>query len=308
VYLTRSDQVGGKIDCGGYRLYPPFGCKYIRFAVNDKDDELKWIISCYNNIDNKLHYFNENQKTIAWFGDSIIGNTLDKSSVTEQLSLLQGALVYNCGFGGCRMSSHSEGWDCCSMYNLAEDIYSGDFIELKSYIEQGWQGMPGYFNITARLLSEEILYSQLDYIIISYGTNDYAGGQTALDSPDIYNNDTVCGALRNSILKLQAKCPNAKIIVTSPTYRYFVDKETNEMLYDCNTQNFGNGTLSDFADAYEEVCRDMNVYFLDLLNNSKINELTRDYYFDSNDGTHPNELGRKEIALEVSAFIDSLEK
>ena len=71
--------------------------------------------------------------TMVNFGDSIFGydNVSGGPLISDYISQLTGAVVYNAGFGGCRMSSHHyDDWTAFSMYSLANAVTSGDFCLL----------------------------------------------------------------------------------------------------------------------------------------------------------------------------------
>lgn len=118
--------------------------------------------------------------TVVNFGDSIFGNTQNHTSVSAQIAKKSGFAVFNGGFGGCHMSTHAEGWDRCSMYRLAEYIANKDFASLVAATDNGWSGMPNYFDETAKALAS-IDFADVDVITISYGTNDYREGNIPLD-------------------------------------------------------------------------------------------------------------------------------
>ena len=116
-----------------------------------------------------------NGKVIVNFGDSIFGNMEPPNDISSILAKLTGATVYNCAFGGCRMSRHAEHWDALSMYSLAEAVATGDFsyqdsIPMDELIEQG--EMLDYFPKRKELL-KKIDFNKVDIVTIAFGTNDY---------------------------------------------------------------------------------------------------------------------------------------
>lgn len=299
-FVYRDIQKGAKIDNGSFLLDIPSGCKYIKLSVNDNCNNRNWFLISEKGRET---WTNETQK-IVWLGDSIVGIPIDESSVTEVLSSMTGTMVYNIGFGGCRMSMHEEGWDNCSAYNLAKDIYSNDYAALLNSTERGWDGMPEDFRYKARTLAKDIDFDSVSAVIISFGTNDYTAPSSKLDNPENpYDVSCVCGALRKSILLIRRKNPNIKIFVTSPIYRYFKDENEGSILYDSNTKDFGSGTLQDYSGAYRNVCKEMHAVFIDLYNESGINFKTREQFFTDDDTTHPNKKGRNQIARIVAGYI-----
>ena len=198
IYISNSETRGATLSNNIYKLTPN-GAKYFRFSVQDNANNYKWMVSTsitdyyeYGQIKNKyLNLGGKLQgKTIVNFGDSIIGNTRDNTSVSSYIAKKTGANVHNMGFGGCQMSKHATNWDLCSMYNLANDIANNDFSNLVTATATGWSGMPSYFKNTAKLLSE-IDFSKVDVITISYGTNDYREGDNLIgnNNVNIFDND-----------------------------------------------------------------------------------------------------------------------
>ena len=308
------------IEKGMLKFTTPSGASFAKFGTNDSNHPFKWYFAkstesgLYTKRDSiKVNNDNMNielqGKVVAHFGDSLIGNTRDYTSTPFFESEVCGATVYNLGFGGCRMSVHATGWDLCSMYRLADDIYNDDFTALKSAITDGWDGMPGYFKTTIVWL-ENCDFENVDAIVISYGTNDYRGSTSAppndLDNPsDPFDTSTVCGALRYSIKKIQQKYPRIQILVTPPLYRVSLDGN-NEITGDSDTEDWGAGTLIDFAEAYKKACEDMKVPFLDMYHESGINLYTEPYFFPVDDGTHPNEYGRKRMGTLIGNKLKEL--
>lgn len=159
----------------------------------------------------------------------------------------------------------------------------------------------------------------IDYIVIFGGTNDFGAwgeiiGETytwvSEDSTDQawvssteyskFNGDfdissTFKGAVASMILKMQAWCPNAKIVVCTPCGGR---TNVNGGVLTSEPTNNINKTLRDYAKAIIEVCERMGVYYIDVNADSGINIFNSDKYI--YDGVHPNEGGRKKIANCIS--------
>jgi len=198
IYVTSYDTCrGGTLVNNYFNLTLPTECKYVRLSFRDSDNNLQWQMSLgmkelsksntiKTSLINKLGILSG--KTIINFGDSIIGNTQDNTSVSSYIAE-SGANVHNIGFGGCQMSKHATNWDLCSMYNLADAIANNDFTALLTATNTGWSGMPSYFKKTAIELSE-IDFSKVDVITISYGTNDYREGDSIVGNQiNLFDND-----------------------------------------------------------------------------------------------------------------------
>lgn len=306
-------------NCSWYKglmlVTSPATAKYARLGLNDLSSPNKLKFAKKADVlftdSNAIKQNNVNLnillqgKEIACFGDSIIGNTRDTTSTPANIAKACGATVHNFGFGGCRMSVHAAGWDNCSMYRLADDIYAGDFSSLVTAINTGWSGMPGYFKNTVAWLAA-LDFDTIDAIVISYGTNDYREETSTLDNPsDKFDTSTVCGALRYSIKKIQESHPKIQILVTCPIFRMFLDSN-NDVTEDSDTKDWGSGTLLEYASAYEQVCKEMKVQYLDLYNTCGLCINTRSYFYPNDDGTHPNENGRKRLGELIAGKIKSM--
>lgn len=286
---------------GGYfRIYTEGtynGLAYISNAI-PADGVIDYEYALHKYIDE------ERPLNIVNFGDSIIGNTQDYTSVSGAINSKITGAIYNMGFGGCRMSRHATGWNTCSMYKIAEYINSGDFSELLTAVNAEWAGMPSYFRDSAKALSK-IDFNDIDVITISYGTNDYREISSVLDNNSKFDYTTVCGALRYAIKLINERYPKIKILVTTPIFRTFYNDD-NVIIGDSDNINWGSGTLIDYANAITKSAETMKVQVLNLYTTSQLNAYTRHYYFDADDGTHPNALGRRVMGELIANKILSM--
>ena len=67
--------------------------------------------------------------------------------------------------------------------------------------------------------------------------------------------------------------------------------------------DFGGGTLEDYSKAYIDACKELKTPCLDFYHISGLNKESRAYYYPLDDGTHPNEKGRKVISDLISSKI-----
>lgn len=315
IYSPGDTQIGCHMSNGRRMMDIPEGAKYVRLCINDADDpqiavlEISYNGSEYSEIMDLLDRSWDDAPdlegtVIVNFGDSIFGNTENITSISNYISVKTGALVYNCGFGSGRMARYCDAWDPIAMCTVAECIANRDFTIMENAVETGWSGMPGYVPKTMDMLANQINFDWVDVITISYGTNDYIEPGARLNNPnDPFDVTTVCGALRYSVRALQTAYPSIKILVTTPVYRMLLDEETREVIATSDEKNWGSGTLTDYSLAIRQACEDMNVPCLDLQNVSQINWNTRTFYFDSHDGVHPNEAGRRQIAGLISGAV-----
>ena len=240
-------------------------------------------------------------KVVVNFGDSIFGNTRGANSISGQISSITGATVYNCGFGGCRMSKHTGYWDAFSMYQLVDAIISKDFSSQEIGANAEDTTCPSYFKETVELL-KTIDFNKVDYVTFAYGTNDYTAGKVLDVGKGDKNIDAYAGALRYSIEKLLTNFPHIKLLVCTPIWRWW----ENEEGITSDTKEYNGHTLLDYRDKVIEVCEEYHVPYLNGYDNSLINNLTKEYYFTSPDGTHPNEKGNKRYAEMIVGKLESM--
>ncbi len=244
---------------------------------------------------------NLQNKVIVNFGDSIFGNRRPPEDISTALSEITGAAVYNCGFGGCRMSCHMANWDAFSMYNIANSIADNDFSCQDSVDVGSVDGMPEYFKHTRDLL-KNIDFDKVDIVNIAYGTNDFTACKPIANAHDKMDVDSFEGALRYSIEKLLGKYPHLKIFICSPTYRFWMDSN-REFVEDSDTKMCSEAKLSDFIESAKKVSNEYHLKFIDNYNELGINKFNRKYYFPEGDGTHHNARGTKLIAEHIASEL-----
>lgn len=220
------------------------------------------------------------QKTILFFGDSVIGNTTDYTSIPELVSLFTGADCYNCGVGG---SSATPKGDFPFSVNEVLDAYLSGSVSSLSEEVQAYHGLTAYFNKKDTFKDENLLF------VLHYGLNDYFDGQP-IASEDPRDPATFTGSLRIAIDRLQKTHPEAEILLIAPNF----------------TNYFQNGTMinseegSIFTDYIQAICQIAEEYSLPLLNNYQ-DVITPDNASQFlADGCHPNESGRFRIAEAIA--------
>ena len=224
-------------------------------------------------------------RKVVVFGDSIIGMSRDQTSVPACAAAYTGAEVYNVGFGGCRMAVHpSVGYAAFSMWALADAVASGDY---SSQDEQAPNGSD-YFPEQMALL-KSIDFSDVDMIVIHYGTNDFAANVTIDNASDHDDYNTLCGALRYSIEKLLGAYPKLRIYVSLPVYRFWTSGST--VTYAETYTNSNDNTLPEFVEALRNVAAEYNLPVIDGYYGLGINKYNAATFLD--DGTHYNVTGRE---------------
>jgi lysophospholipase L1-like esterase len=238
-------------------------------------------------------------KTIVNFGDSIFGNKRPPNDISTKLAELTGATVHNCGFGGCRMSTHTlPNYAPFSMFALADAIVSRDFsTQETAVVATDGELVPSYFANTLALL-KSIDFAEVDIITIAYGTNDFTASK-ALDNEDNkIDTNTFAGAMRYSIEKLLETYPHLQIFSCGQTYRFWMDAE-GVFVEDSDTKAYNGSTLHDFVAKTKEVAEEYHLPFIDNYNIG-MNKFNRSVYFPATDGTHPNVTGNELIARHIA--------
>lgn len=249
-------------------------------------------------------------KVVVNFGDSLFGNTQGASSVSNVISNVTGAVVYNCGFGGCRMAGGKEieAWQAFSMFRLADEIIKENDDPTKWNLQDAavnnekWNNKPTYFDNTLSVL-KGIDFNSVDFITIAYGTNDYTGGNLIDDESNPLNTDTFSGALRYSLEKIMAKYKHLKILICTPTYRLWFNPD-GSIESDSDTRDYASsGTLIDYVEAEKEIAREFKIPFLDNYFGLGINKYNALEFFTITDGTHHTDIGRKKMGEKIGSAL-----
>lgn len=248
---------------------------------------------------------NDDRLQILFLGDSNFAYDFGDRSIPDRIGERLNADIYNCAIGGTsavklNVANYFDAdLDAFNLYNLSKVMISGDYQSVNAYRSIG-----GEFGKTAVCKAEiltNIDFAELDYIVISYGLNDYTSG-CAVYGEDPYDETTYIGALRGAVERIQRVCPNAKIILSSITYCVFY--ENTDVIQDGYEKSFGGGMINDYRDAMETVSAEYdNVYFIDNLEKLNINKDNfRDYLVDE---MHLNFTGHE---MYVDSFIEEIEE
>lgn len=280
--------------------YEPFG--EVSYRLKDIDIPLN-SVNLENIGENGLPIFAPLAgKTIVNFGDSIFGNAQPPNDISTFLAEKLGATVYNCGFGGCRMTTThtTPEYNAFSMVNLADAIVSGDFTLQNNAVNSTEVTLNNSIKANCARL-QTIDFSKVDIITIAYASNDFKG--VVLDNEDNpLDTSKFAGALRYSIEKLLTAYPNLRIFVLSAAWRFYID-ENNEYTDDSNTYtNNIDLTIKDYNAKLKEVAEEYNLPFVDDYNIG-IGKFNRYQYFNANDGAHHKEEGRRLIAEHLAKHL-----
>lgn len=236
----------------------------------------------------------DDQLNIVVFGDSIWDMDRSDTGIAAQLANYMNANVYNCAIGGTRATlkpgesdMNYDTWDSTSLTGMCyvmNGLVSTNFME----------GYP------AGGVIRNVNPAEVDYYIIAYGLNDYfSGAPIAVEGGDTFDAHGYTGALYNAMELLKAASPNAQFLLISPTYCQFY--ENGYMVTDSNMKNYGEGTLTDYANACRNVAEMSNTLYIDAYSTMGINIYTAEEYLE--DGVHLTEAGRTLYARAVSSCL-----
>ena len=235
---------------------------------------------------------------LVFLGDSIFDNNRDGSGVPYLTAKQCNADVYNLAIGGTSAS-----------------IEADESTDWTQWTSRGFGGVVNAMmkripaDIFAGTRAGELLnnphidFSQTDYFIVEYGTNDFFRGVPQSDD-DGYNQRSYAGALRYGVSNLYELAPGATVILCSPMYaRFFKD---GFMIGDGNVTNNGNGTLFDYVGTCNYVAKEQNALFFNAYLDLGIDGYTAEEYLE--DGVHLTEAGRQLYADALAKIILNYEE
>mgnify|MGYP002510202579 CR=1 FL=1 len=240
-----------------------------------------------------------NALQVVFLGDSIFDNNRDGTGIPYLTAVQCEADVFNLSIAGTSAtiewdeSAELETWSSrslCGVVNamlkkIPTDIFAG--TRTKELLD-----------------NSNIDFSQTDYFIVEYGTNDFFRAVRQSDSENDYNLKTYAGALRYGVSNLKSLAPDATIILCSPCYAQFY--HNGYMVGDGNVTNPGNGTLFDYKGTCNYVANEMQVEFFNAYQDLGIDGYTAEEYLE--DGVHLTEAGRKLYADALARRILSIEE
>lgn len=225
-------------------------------------------------------------KKIVVFGDSIWDDARGEDGISEQIMTKTGSTVYNCAIGGTSAALVGDNpenireWDNQSfngMVYVANDVVSA-------------QKVVG--NTAAYEVIEQVDFSTVDYILVSYGLNDFFS-EVPVYPEYYYDINSYIGALRNGILHLREHYPQAQIVLVTPTYsRMFEDDREYR--------------IGDYVEAMRGVSVEMNTGLADMFHIMGDDAASRLSHLD--DGVHLSSEGRTVYAEGIVWYLTNFEQ
>ena len=221
---------------------------------------------------------------IVVFGDSIWADGRGEDGICEQvMEQLDGVEFYNCAIGGTAAALEEtqglENWDSRSFNGMM--YIATDLIPAEDLIAQD----------AAYEVMKTVDFNEIDYVIVSYGINDYFSDITIYPQ-EYYDLTSYVGALRHGVSKMKKQYPNLEFIITSPTYTgWFAGERQFE--------------LGEYVEAARSVAEEMNVHFLDMYHAFGETADEKTEYLD--DGVHLTAEGRWMYSRSVIDCLKELE-
>ena len=241
------------------------------------------------------------QVQIVVFGDSVLGEIRNETAIPTQLQQLTGKTVFNSAMGGTCASRYGhdrlmDDLTCSlSLSGLVRAIYAKDFGPQQAGVFR--DNMTEYFEEVIDEL-ETIDFESVEMILIQHGINDYHAGVPIENPEDPYDEASFLGALRYSVEMLQKINPDARIVLVTPTYTWYV--LTGQT---CEQMDGGGGVLEDYVNAEIALAEEMGLEIIDLYHDFLPNDSWEDCGKYTRDGVHPNEAGRKLWAEKIAGEL-----
>lgn len=225
-------------------------------------------------------------KKIVVFGDSIWNDARGEDGVSEQLMALTGSTVYNCAIGGTsaavvgESTEFSYDWRSQSFNGM---VYVANKLLPADVVLEGTEACE---------VIKQVDFSTVDYILVSYGLNDFFSG-VSIYPKEYYELSNYVGALRNGILHLRENYPQAKIVLVTPTYTKMFEGE----------KEF---EIGDYVEAMRSVSQEMNTELADMFHVLGEDPESRLEHLE--DGVHLSAEGRNLYANGIAWYLTEIEK
>ena len=248
---------------------------------------------------------NKKKTDIVFFGDSVT----EFGDIPESIEEITGYKVAKIGFGGCRMSKRkitdkfSKDYDSFSMAALSEAIAGDNYADQWKSVMHLLLNYDHNFLAFWRLITTD--YESAKTVVIFFGTNDFTASENVIGNIDSSDDFEFMGAINNVVKRMKLICPNANIILATPTHRYF-SYEGGVLSDSNNTRNKLGLYLKDYRDAIICAAENHNCEILDLFDISGFTETNHKFFF--KDGVHPNSFGYRHLATLFTMKILEINK
>jgi len=246
-------------------------------------------------------------KIAVQIGDSMIQGTGDEGiGIPQAIASRTGLTVFNCGIGGTRMARHGPNWDAFSFYRLADAIATGDWLLQTRGAFALKEAAPPHAVDVTRIISRcsTIDWSNVDYLIVSFGTNDFTAGEDDLPvlpgASDSTDTTTISGAMNYGIARIMAARPKMRLFFTTPLWR--TAPRSGQWLDTDKYPNKEGLFLIQYVDTILDRAAAFHVPAVDLYRHGAINAYNWKTYLIVG-GTHQNDTGSRLIGDEIGGAL-----
>ena len=250
---------------------------------------------------------NHSPHTILFFGNGAFAEDRDsENNVVNMIAKQTGAKVYNCAVEGSYLAAKSSsmiytesGLDVYNFYWLCIYLTWDEELDYFDWLES--QPNANILPETKELRKtlETIDMSTVDTIAIMYDGSDYLAGSRFHNPENPTDIMTFTGNLAAGLDVLQAKYPEIRIIVMSPTYAFGVDDNGNYVSSDIKKYE-GGEALSTYMLKEGEVTGERRITFVDNIYGTFNEDEAPEFL---KDNIHLNQKGRELLA---TRFIGAL--
>lgn len=257
-------------------------------------------------------YVDDGEQNIVILGDDTILHAQGENGISDLLAEATGANVTTLALSGSAIAlqelSYTQEYaeDAYNLFYIISAICAGDMgnYDLQFSALGEIEDNSAYYDYWDKL--HVIDFDKTDILIISYGYCDYLAGRP-LTAGDIYSQQPyghengTAGSLDDCLKLLRERFPYMQIIISSPSYCFVAD-ENGDMTGVDVYFNAERATMGDYVLNIKNVAESNHVSFVDNYFFEKYNYANYEDYLEE-DGTFPNEAGRRLITAHIMEFI-----
>ena len=242
-------------------------------------------------------------KKIVLMGDSTysITGANNGGHIAEILASLGDCTVYDCSFGGTRMSdsrgaSSADSYKYFDFPNLVDAIIANGFADQDDHLSN----KANVYTVNLTTL-KAVDWSNVDILCIEYGANDFSGNVPLGDYTS--NRETYTGAFIYCINALLTAYPNLHIVADGPRFRNWASAGTGYTAF--NYKNTLDLLTKDYESALESVSAMHGIPMFKNLEHYGWNIYNWSYYFGTSEA-HFNVNGTKYAAKALYSNLSAL--
>lgn len=240
-------------------------------------------------------------KKIVLFGDSLTANQLIPTYVAGSLPQSE---IIDLSIGGTRIAKHpSAGWEDLSGWVIATAINTGDWTRVLNGADiVNSEGNYNYI-VNKMNIASEVDWSDVDYIVAGYGTNDFSG--TPIGELTSATHTEFCGGVNIFIEQILSQYPHIRLLFWTPPWQRRTQTHPAPGIEggsDVSPNSIGK-YLYEYADAMIEIGKMKKQIVIDMYRESGIYETTHQYYL--SDLLHVTNAGARILADKIVGALQS---